>query len=170
MFAVKGPLLKVSVFPDRLVVRTILLGERTVMGYEITSLGGNADFLAGSPKAVSLADFGSLMTINHRASAISSPIALRIPAGDPVFQAIARIKRHKPPGARLPAPHRQPPGRSVAVGGGIVAIVVMIAVVVFIVTRLVMDFDPLWLVFAGLAVFLIVVTVQEVIWEYRRRR
>jgi hypothetical protein len=32
------------------------------------------------------------------------------------------------------------------------------------------DFDPLGLVFAGLIVFFIVVSVQEIIWEYRRRR
>ena len=57
-----------------------------------------------------------------------------------------------------------------AVNGGIIVIVVMIAVIAFIVTRLVTDFDPLWLTFAGLIAFFIVVTVQEVIREYRRRR
>jgi hypothetical protein len=82
-----GPLLKLSVFHDRLVIRPILMGDRTIMGQHIRSVASERTLL-GSPPLV----------IDHSAPGLKSPVLLRLSANHPVRMAIDQISREPRPG------------------------------------------------------------------------
>jgi hypothetical protein len=75
-----GPLLNVSVYTDRVVLRPLLLDDYTIMAYEISSL-----------RRASSRRWGEHIVIEHFAADIKSPVGLHLAPGKPVRRAIEQL-------------------------------------------------------------------------------
>ncbi len=121
VLAFRGPLLKVSVFGDRVVLRPLLMGERTILAAHIAAVRPDTWGLSGG------------LSIEHTTSGTRSPVFVRVTSG-PVFQALTSLRI-----AGAEAPARQPEPRwnltTIMLGGGIVASSVFTAMGVYFVTQ-----------------------------------
>jgi hypothetical protein len=136
-------LMRVFVYSDRIVLRVLFIGSRTIMADEITSISTDGTLAFGA----------RVLTIDHESPEVRSPVVLALRENHPVRAAIRTLPRPEP-GVGASAVPAEGGGWSVLTIGQVAVGLVIVGVGVYFMVRQPSIFLLLWL---GIGVL---VTVQ----------